>query len=110
MQFNTQEKEKGMRPTADIKYMKINISENNFAEMGSTQAGIIVLHGSTVITVEDELKADFITFSNNTVAAEIPADKYVVNDDGKADGEFNPYLAVQFKKDLTEKFTAGIKA
>ena len=110
MQFNTQEKEKGMRPTADIKYMKINISENNFAEMGSTQAGIIVLHGSTVITVEDELKADFITFSNNTVAAEIPADKYVVNDDGKADGEFNPYLAVQLKKDLTEKFTAGIKA
>ena len=106
MQFNTQK----VSPDAtDIKYLEINISDNNFAGMGSMQAGLITLHETALIERAD-YSAEYITFSNNTVAAEIPTDKYVVNDEGRPDSDFNPYLAVQFKKDLTEKFTAGIKA
>ena len=86
-------------------YVNITISGNKFDAMGSSQAGLIILH-ETLIKVEG-LSDATIAFSNNTIDASISTDKYVVNDDGKADSAFNPYNIAAYKTALTNKFVAS---
>ena len=105
-------------------FLNITISDNNFTGIGTSQAGLIILHEGIIkgmassgtdpnkIIANDAydsipLSADNITFSGNKVDSSIPADKYVVNDDGKADNEFDPYKVTNFKAALTTKFNAG---
>ena len=88
-------------------YINITISDNNFSGFASTQAGLISLNEG-LIPVEN-VSAENITFSNNTVLSDIPADRYIVNDDGKADGEFPTYNATALKAELSNKFVAGKK-
>ena len=97
--YNTTSTEKG--------YINITVSNNTFEEISSTQAGIITLH--TNLTSISGLSADNITISNNTVSSDIPADKYVVNDDGKADNAFTPYNITEFKTALNNKFVSSKK-
>ncbi len=86
-------------------YININISDNKFTGIASTQAGLITLRES-IIPLGD-LSADYITFKNNTISETIPADKYVVNDDGKPDSNFNNYQIDEFKKALIQKIIAS---
>lgn len=88
-------------------YINITISNNNFTDIATTQAGLIILH--TDLIGISGLSVDNITFSGNTVDSSIPSDKYIVNDDGKADSEFSPYNITEFKSALIEKFNAGKK-
>lgn len=88
-------------------YIDITISNNTFSGIASTQAGLISLNEG-IIPVEG-ISADNITISNNTVSSDIPADKYVVNDDGKADNAFTPYNITEFKTALNNKFVSGKK-
>lgn len=88
-------------------YIDITISDNNFSGIASTQAGLISLNEG-IIPVEG-ISADHITISNNTVSSDIPADKYVVNDDGKADSDFPTYNATAFRAAVKDKFVSGKK-
>ena len=85
-------------------YIDITISDNTFTDVAATQAGIVILH-ETLQQLTD-ITADNITFSNNKVASTISTSKYVVNDNGMADGDFSGgYFA--FKTAVTNKFKAG---
>ena len=93
-----------------IGYIDITISGNNFTGIATNQAGIITLHESLVKADSALLKVDKIKFENNTVSSEIPAEKYVVNDDGKPDSAWGEnYHAADFKAALADKFVAGKK-
>lgn len=127
IQLSTQKKnfESTNAPVELRDYVDITISNNKFTGIASTQAGLISLHESFITTTEVENSAktekiqatagaidattDHITISGNTVDSSIPADKYVVNDDGKPDSDFDPYMAGDFKTALTNKFVAGKK-
>lgn len=82
-------------------YLNITISDNNFTDIGSSQAGLITLHES-IIPLEG-ISAEYITFANNKFADTIAKDKYVVNDDGKLDSEFENYNITEFKNALIQK-------
>lgn len=88
-------------------YINITISNNNFTEIATTQAGIFTIHDS-VIPLSD-VSADHLTFSGNTVDSSIPSDKYIVNDNGDPDSAFTSYNITEFKSALIEKFNAGKK-
>ncbi|MBQ4274889.1 MAG: hypothetical protein IJB94_08010, partial [Clostridia bacterium] len=92
-----------------IGYIDITISGNNFTGIATSQAGIITLYTSLVETDSALLKVNKIKFENNTVSSNIPADKYVVNDDGKPDSAWENYTATEFKAALKDKFVAGKK-
>ncbi len=106
VQFSVQTQVAG----GDYKYLDINFQDNNIVEMSTVQAGLLLIH-TTVIQDADSvnLKADNITFSNNTVSSSIDTSKYVVNDDGKPNSDFDPYNIADFKAALLEKFIAGKK-
>lgn len=91
-------------------YTTIVIKNNNFAEMFDNQDGLIHIHAGIIeYTNSASLTADHITFENNTVDGSISSDKYIVNDDGKADSEFANYYASTLKQSLIEKFVNGKK-
>ena len=93
-----------------IGYVKITVSGNNFTDIATSQAGLITIHENLVKADSAKLLANSITFSNNTVSSEIPAEKYVVNDDGKPDSAWgDDYTATEFKAALKDKFVAGKK-
>ena len=93
-----------------IGYIDITISGNNFTGIATSQAGIITLYEHLVQADSALLKVDEIKFENNTVSSDIPAEKYVVNDDGKSDSDWGEdYTATEFKAALKDKFVAGKK-
>ena len=107
-QFNIQKV--GKNPSQDFAYTKLNITDNKFYELSTSQAGIVTLHESIVVDkLLETFKLDNINFANNEVSREIDENKYIVNDDGKLDSQFDGYCAAEFKKQLTEKFKAGSK-
>ena len=78
--------------------------------MFDNQDGLIHIHAGIIeYTNSASLTADHITFENNTVDGSISSDKYIVNDDGKADSEFANYYASTLKQSLIEKFVNGKK-
>ena len=91
-------------------YVDITISGNNFLGIGATQCGLIQLDAGIVTADSAKLKLDNVTISDNTVASTVPADKYIVNDDGKLDSHWgNNYTATDFKEAFQAKFVAGKK-
>ena len=113
IQLNTQlANGKASRGSLDnFQYIDITVSDNHFVEISTSQAGLISLHETTIITLVEavDFDADHITIENNAIDSSIPVSKYVVNYDGKADGAFSPYNASKLKKELTDKMTAGRK-
>lgn len=111
IQLNCQEAATGNSANgAEFKYLDITISDNNFVEVSTSQAGLISIHETVIKNPRsEELVADHFTFENNTVNSSIPVEKYVVNDDGKTDSAFDPYYVTAFKKALTDKMIAGRK-
>ncbi len=90
---------------SDVKgYINITISDNTFTDVSSTQAGIITLNEG--LRNKGEISVANITFSNNKVDSSISTSKYVVNDDGAADGEWGAEYFT-FKSDVYNAFKAG---
>ena len=90
-------------------YIDITISGNEFTGIATTQAGLLLIHESLIKSNSSLLKVDNIKFSNNTVSSNINTEKYVVNDDGKPDNDFDPYNAAAFKTALYNAFVASKK-
>ena len=107
IQLMKQEVSGAEETTENREHINITISNNNFTEIATTQAGIFTIHEGVIKL--SGVSADHLTFSGNTVDSSISPDKYIVNDDGKADSEFSPYNIAEFKSALIEKFNAGKK-
>ena len=86
-------------------YMSITISDNNFTGIATNQAGLFTLDKG--IVAFNDISLDHITFSNNTIADDIAENKYVVNDDGKADDYFDDYAIGEIKAALIAKIKAS---
>ena len=85
---------------ADIHYLDITFSNNKYVECASTQAGLFTIYDNLQ---KDGVKADHITFVNNTFASDIDNSKIFVNDDGKANSDVTGGYNSAFKDALYAK-------
>ena len=90
---------------AERGYMSITVSDNIFTGIATSQAGLFTL--DTGIVEYGDISIDHITFSNNTISNSIPVEKYIVNDNGEPDSNWDNYAIGEIKIALIEKLNAS---
>ena len=85
-------------------YMNIIISDNIFTGIATSQAGLITINEGLI--PQSNLSTAYITCSNNKIASSVSNDKYVVNDDGKPNSDWNDTYNIEtFKQELIKKIS-----